>query len=85
MNGAATCSAGTSYVNYNYGTCQAGYTLQGNNCVCQTSINQAGVTNGQCQAAGYSYVQGGCYNNPQNICYQGYVYVTPTGMCVRVQ
>jgi len=86
-NTGVTCGSGQSYYNNNYtGACQAGYINQGSQCVCQGTASATPTpTNTGCQAPGYYYVQGGCYNNAQNLCYQGYVYVTPIGMCVQHQ
>lgn len=76
------CSSGPSYPASTYG-CMQGYIMQANQCVCQSSITgTTGTQNGQCQQ-GYFYVQGSCYQ--QGPCYTGYAYVTPTGMCYRVQ
>ncbi len=78
--GVNSCTSGPSYPGSAYG-CQPGYILQGSSCVCQTGVNQPGVTNGQCQLPGYFFVQGSCYQ--QGPCMEGYAYVTPTGMCYR--
>jgi hypothetical protein len=80
-NGTSSCTSGASYPGSTYG-CAQGYIMQGNQCVCQASITGTGTQNGGCQQ-GYFMVQGSCYQ--QGPCIQGYAFVTPTGMCYRIQ
>lgn len=85
-NTTASCTSGNSYPASTYG-CTQGYVMQANQCVCQATLNTTtSGTGGQCQTGYFylnypSYGMVGCFQ--QGPCQAGFVFHTPSGMCVR--